>query len=100
MSSYFQQRIPGDPAGRIHYRFFQVLTHALLFHFDAIFIKFHGHLSFLGQTKKGAAAHAEIEGFSMYRDRYMRKMPPYSRTYAAVLKTVTYEATHKVFSII
>ena len=64
LSSDFQQRIPGDPAGGIHYRFFQVLTHAPLFHFDAIFIKFHGHLSFLGETKKGTAAHMEIEGFS------------------------------------
>ena len=75
MSSDFQQQIPGDPAGGIHYRFFQVFTHALLFHFDAIFMKFHGQLSFLGQTKMNAAAHAEMEGFSTYRARYMWKMP-------------------------
>ena len=84
MSSDFQQRIPGDPTRRIHYRFFQVLTHALLFHFDAIFIKFHGQLSFLGQTKKGATAHMEIEGFSVYRDGYTWKMPLNTHTYAAV----------------
>ena len=64
------------------------------------FIKFHGQLRFLVQAKKGTVAHAEIEGFSMYRDRYMRKMPPYSRTYAVVLKTVAYEAMHKVFQAI
>ena len=100
LSSYFQQRIPGDPAGGIHYRFFQVFTHALLFHFNAIFIKFHGQLSFLGQTKKGVVAHVEIKGFSMYRARYTWKMPPNPRTYTTVLKTVAYEAVHKVFSII
>ena len=100
MSSDFQLRIPGDPTGGIHYHFFQVFTHALLFHFNAIFIKFHGQLSFLGQTKKGTVAHAEIEGFFMYRAGYTLKMPPYLRTYVTILKTVTYEAAHKVFSII
>ena len=63
-------------------------------------MKFHGQLRFLGQPKMGAAAHVEIEVFSAYRAGYMRKMPPYSRTYAVVLKTVAYEAAHKVFSII
>ena len=48
----------------------------------------------------GVAAHAEIEGFSAYRAGYMQKMPPYSRTYVVVLKTVVYEAAHKGFSII
>src|SRR5713226_5338615 len=99
LSSDFQQRIPGDPAGGIHYRFFQVLTHALLFHFDAIFIKFHGHLRFLGQSKKGAAAHAKIEGFSMYRVGYTRKIPSQSCTYVAVWKTVVYAAVHEVFIV-
>ena len=37
LSLELQQRILGDPAGGIHYRFFQVLTHALLFQFDAFF---------------------------------------------------------------
>ena len=97
MSSYFQQRIPGDPAGEIHYRFFQVFTHAPLFHFDAIFMKFHGQLSFLGQPKMGATAHAEIEVFSAYRAGYMRKIPSQSRTYVAVWKTVVYAAAHEVF---
>ena len=100
LSSNFQQQIPGDLASGIHYRFFQVLTHALLFHFNAIFIKFHGQLSFLVQTKKGVAAHMEIKGFSAYRASYTQKMPPKPRTYATVLKTVTYKAAHKVFSII
>ena len=100
MSSDFQQRIPGDPVGGIHYRFFQVFTHAHLFHFNGIFIKFHGQLSFLGQTKKGAAAHAEIKGFSMYKAGYTRKMPPKSRTYAAVWKIVAYAAAHEVFQVI
>ena len=54
-----------------HYHFFQVFTHALLFHFNAFFVKFHGELNFLGQTKKGAAAHVENDGFSAYRDGYM-----------------------------
>ena len=45
-------------------------------------------------------AHAEIEVFSTYRARYTQKMPPKPRTYVAVLKTVAYEAAHKVFSII
>ena len=97
MSLDFPQRIPGDPAGEIHYRFFQVFTHALLFHFDAIFVKFHGQLSFPGQTKMGAAAHVEIEGFSTYRAGYMRKTPSQSRTYAAVWQTITYAAAVNVF---
>ena len=84
----------------IHYRFFQILTHALLFHFDAFFVKFHGVFGFLGQSKLGAAAHMEIEGFSVYRAGYTRKIPPKSCTYAAVWKTVAYEAAHKVFQVI
>ena len=83
--------------GFIHYCFFQVLTHALLFHFDAIFIKFHGHLRFLGQSKKGAAAHTKIEGFSTYRAGYMRKIPSQSLTYTVVWKTVAHAAVHEVF---
>ena len=99
MSSDFQQRIPGDPADEIHYHFFQVFTHVLLLHFDTIFMNFHGQIRFLDQPKMGAAAHMEIEFFSMYRARHMRKMPSNPRTYAAVLKTVAYEAAHMVFSI-
>ena len=63
LSLELQQRIPGDLAGGIHYRFFQELTHALLFHFDAIFVKFHGVFGFLGHSKIGIADHTEIEGF-------------------------------------
>ena len=48
----------------------------------------------------GAVAHVEIEGFSVYRAGYMQKMPPQSRTYVVVWKTVTYEAAHKVFQVI
>ena len=96
----FRQQIPGDPAGGIHYRFFQVLTHAILFQFDANFIKFHGVFDFLGHSKIGTMDHVEIEGFSTYRARYTWKMPPNPRTYTTVLKTVAYEAAHKVFSII
>ena len=38
-SSNFQLQIPGDPAGGIHNRFFQVVTHALLMHFNIIFVE-------------------------------------------------------------
>ena len=92
MSSELQQRIPGDPAGGIHYHFFQVLTHALLFHFYANFVKFHGVFRILGQSKMYAMAHAEIEGFSMYRAGYTQKMPSKSRTYADIWKTIVYVA--------
>ena len=84
LSSEIQQRIPGDPAGRIHYRFFQVLTHALLFYFHANFIFLHGSFGILGQSKMRASAHAEIEYFSAYRVGYMRKKTSKSRTYAVV----------------
>ena len=98
MSSELQQRNSGDPAGGIHYRFLiQVLTHALVFHFDANFVKFHGVFGFLGHSKIDAMTHVEIKGFSTYRDGYMRKMPSQSRTYAAVWKTVAYAAAHEVF---
>ena len=97
LSSELQQQISGDPADGIHYRFFQVLTHALLFHFDAIFVKFHGDLGFLGKSKIGVAAHMGIESFSTYRARFTRKMPPNPCKYAAVWKTVMYEAMHKAF---
>ena len=73
LSSDFQLQIPGDPAGGIHNRFFQVFTHALLLHFDIIFIDFYGQMSFLGHPKLCTAAHAEIEAFSAYRDGYMQK---------------------------
>ena len=43
-SSDFQLQIPGDPAGGIHNRFFQVFTHALLMHFNIIFVDFHGEM--------------------------------------------------------
>ena len=97
LSSDFQQRIPGDPAGRIHYRFFQVFTHALLFHFDVIFMKFHGQISFLGHPKMSAMAHMEIKVFSAYRAGYTRKRASNSRTYAVVFKTIAYEAVHMIF---
>ena len=47
-----------------------------------------------------AAAHTEIEVFSVYRAGYTQKMLPNPCTYATVLKTSTCEAAHKVFSII
>ena len=97
MSSELQQRILGDPAGGIHYRFFQVLTHALLFHFDANFVKFHGVFGFLGHSKIGTMAHTEIEGFSTYRAGYTQKIPPKPCTYAAIWKTVAYAATLNIF---
>ena len=84
MSLELQQRIPGDPTGGIHSRFFQVLTHALLFHFHANFINFHGAFRILGQFKMRTLAHAEIEDFSVYRAEYMQKNPSKSCTYAAV----------------
>ena len=70
LSFDFQQQIPGDPAGGIHYRFFQVFTHALLFHFDIIFMNFHGEIILLGHPKMSVAAHAEIEVFSAYMAGY------------------------------
>ena len=94
MSLELQQRIPGDPAGGIHYHFFQVLTHTLLFHFDAFFVKFHGVFDFLGHSKIGATSHVEIEGFSMYRAGYTWKMPPKPRTYAVFWQD-EYEALEK-----
>ena len=99
MNFDFQQQIPGDPAGGIHYRFFQVFTHALLLHFDTIFMNFHGQIRFLGQPKMSAVAHMEIKVFSAYRAGYTWKMASNPRTYTAVLKTVAYEAAHMVFSI-
>ena len=99
MSSDFQQQIPGDPAGGIHYRFFQVFTHALLLHFDIIFMNFHGLIRFLGQTKMSDAAHVEIKIFSMYRAGCMKKMASNPCTYAVVFKNIAYEAAHMVFSI-
>ena len=62
-------------------------------------MKFHGYLRFLGQTKNGATAHAEIEGFSAYRVGYTQKMPSQSCTYAAVWQTIAYAATHEVFKV-
>ena len=38
-SSDIQLQIPGDPADGIHNRFFQVITHALLMHFNIIFVE-------------------------------------------------------------
>ena len=99
MSLELQQRIPGGPAGGIHYHFSQVLTHALLFHLDANFVKFHGVFDFLGHSKISTMAHMEIKGFSMYRAGYTWKMASNLRTYVAVFKIVAYEATHMVFSI-
>ena len=47
----------------------------------------------------GAVAHTETKVFSTYRARYTRKMDSNPHTYVVVLKTVTYEAAHMVFSI-
>ena len=80
MSLELQQRIPGDPAGGIHYRFFQVLTHAMLFHFHVKFSIFHGQFEFLGHPKVCISAHMEIEDFSTYRAGYTQKNPSMSRT--------------------
>ena len=44
LSSDFQLQIPGDPAGRIHNCFFQVVTHAPLMHFNIFFVDFHGEM--------------------------------------------------------
>ena len=97
LSSELQQQISGDLAGGIHYRFFQVLTHALLFHFDTNFVKFHGVFGFLGHSKIRTTTHVEIEGFSAYSAGYTRKTPSKSCTYAAVWKTVAYAAALKDF---
>ena len=43
-SSDFQLQIPGDLADGIQNRFFQVFTHALLMHFNIIFVDFHGEM--------------------------------------------------------
>ena len=45
-SSDIQLQIPGDSAGGIHNRFFQVLTHVLSLHFNRNFIIFHGQMNF------------------------------------------------------
>ena len=98
LSSDFQLQILGDPAGGIHNRFFQVFTHALLLHFDIIFIDFHGQMNFLGHPKMSTVDHVEIEAFSMYRAGYTRKRTSNPRTYAVVFKTVTYEPAHMIFN--
>ena len=97
MSSELQQQIPEDPVDGINYRFFQVITHALLFHFHANFIIFHGQIRILGHYKVCAMTHAKIEGFSAYRAGYTRKTPSQLHTYAVVWKTVAYAAAHEVF---
>ena len=84
MSSELQQQIPGDPAGGIHYRFFQVITHALLFQFHANFTIFHGQIRIVGHSKVRAMAHMEIEDFSAYRAGYTLKKASNLRTYAVV----------------
>ena len=81
MSLELQQQILGDPASGIHYRFFQVLTHALLFPFDAIFVKFHGVFDFLGHSKIGATAHVEIEGFFLRIRLDIRGKYPHSHVH-------------------
>ena len=43
-SSNIQLQIQGDPAGGIHNLFFQVVTHALLIHFNIFFVDFHGEM--------------------------------------------------------
>ena len=78
-------------------RYLPMLFSSILMQF---FIKFHGHLRFICQSKKGVAAHVEIEGFSAYRAGYTWKMASNPHTYVAVLRIVVYEAAHKVFSII
>ena len=97
LSSELQQRIPGDPTDGIHYCFFQVLTHALLIHFDANFVKSHGVFGILRQSKIRAPAHTEIKGFSTYRVGYTQKMPPNSHTYIVVQQTVMYGVALNVF---
>ena len=76
-----------------------MLTHALLIHLDANFVKFHVVFDFLGHSKIGATAHVEIEGFFMYRDGYTQKIPPNLRTYAFVWHTIAYAAMLKVFQV-
>ena len=77
--------------------FFQVLTHALLFHFDANFVKFHGVFRILGQLKMHAMGHTKIEGFSVYRAGYTQKMPSQSCTYTFVWQKVAYATVLNVF---
>ena len=42
LSSKLQTRIPGVSSGEIRHRFFQVTSHALLFHLHVNFSNFHG----------------------------------------------------------
>ena len=51
-----------------------------------MFVKFRHDFGFIGHSKIGAMAHAEIEGFSVYRDGYTQKVPSQSRTYVTVWK--------------
>ena len=85
-------RILGASSGEIRHRLFQVTSHVLLFHFQAIFFNFHGQFWFLGQSKMVISAHMNIEAFFAYKAGYTRKNLPKLRTYAAVLQTVAYVA--------
>ena len=50
---------------------------------------------FKGQTYMSAMAHTSIEAFFTYRAGYTRKRDQKPHTYAAVLKTATYDVAHK-----
>ena len=97
LRSELQTRILGPFSGEIRHHFFQVTSHALLFHLHVIFFNFHGQNRFLGHSKIVALAHAKIKDFSTYRASYTRKNGPNPRTYTAVLQTVAYVAVHMIF---
>ena len=90
-------QIPGDPADEIRHCFFQVTSHALLFHLHVIFFNFHCQNQFIGYYNIVSLAYVEIGYFSAYKAGYMRKNGPKSRTYMAALQTIAYVAAFNVF---
>ena len=60
LSLELQTRIPGVSSGNIQHHFFQVTSHALLFHLHVKFFNFHGQNQFLGHSKIVASTHTEI----------------------------------------
>ena len=89
--------ISGASSSRISPHLIHVDSHALLFQFHAKFLNFHGPFYFLSHPYLCVLAHAEIRIFSAYRAGHTLKKHWNPRTYAAVLRAVTYRAANKVF---
>ena len=62
-SSDIQLQIPRDPTGEIHNRFFQVVNHALLMHFNTIFVDFHGEMRYFRPSLHERCSPREYRSF-------------------------------------